>query len=213
MSTTSLPPAAPVTSAASRVRPAILAALLALGALVIAAMVLWQPWGERDAIAYADLAPNRDAGWLGSLLDGVAFGVVGVTLGLAVCLLAPARGAVWATVGAVTTGFGGVLFAAGILAMGTLAWYATATDAIPADAGTGPQAAGFLLFTLGSLALMVALWRSGSVPRWLPVAYGVLTLGVFALDGVVLNVVQAVQMLTLVVLAGFLMRTVGTRES
>jgi hypothetical protein len=109
-------------------------------------MVLWQPWGERNAISYADLAPNRDAGWLGGLLDGVAFGVVGVTLGLVVCVVAPARGAVWATAGAVLTGLGGVLFAAGI----------------------GPRATGFLLFTLGSLVLMVALWRSvrGGFRSW-----------------------------------------------
>jgi hypothetical protein len=66
--------------------------------------------------------------------------------------------------------------------------------------------AGFLLFTLGSLVLMGALWRARSVPRWLPVAYLVLTVGVFGLGGVVLNVVQAVQMLSLTVVAYYAWR-------
>ncbi|GIJ73436.1 hypothetical protein [Virgisporangium ochraceum] len=208
----------PVTTGRGRV--ALLSALLALGAVVVAAMVLWQPWGERDAFSYSDLAPNRDAGWLGSVLDGLALGVVGVTAGLVVCLLVPARGAAWATVGALLTGLGGVAFAAGIVAAGTVFWYATEPAAIPADAGTallsfaednpghlmGLQMAGFLLFTIGSLVLMAALWRARSVPRWLPVAFLVLTVGVFALGGVALDVVQAAQMLVLAAPAWYLLK-------
>lgn len=210
---------APVRPAAPRA--AIVSAFLALGAAVVAVLVLWQPWGERDALGYADLAPHRDAAWLGSLADGLAFAVVGTALGLAVCLLAPARGAAWANVGAVMTTLGGVAFCAGMVSFGSFAWYATDTAAVPSGPGEalmsyvedspghmlGVQMVGFLLFTLGSLALMVALWRARAVPRWLPVAYLVLTVGTFALGGVVLNVVQAVQMLSLVVVAYYAMRT------
>src|SRR6185295_12000224 len=145
-------------------------AVLALGAVAIAVIVLWQPWGERDALSYEDIAPHRDAAWLGTLVDGLAIAAVGVTLALAVCRLVRARGAALAT-------------------FGSLSWYATSPDAVPPDAGSAfmtyvndnpghvmlPQMIGFLLFTLGSLLLMGALWRSRSVPRWLPIAYLVLT--------------------------------------
>jgi hypothetical protein len=210
-----------VPSGTSRVRAAILSVILAAGAVAIAAMVLWQPWGERDHLSYADLEPNRDAMWLGTLIDGLAFAAVGVTLAIAVCKLVPAgRGAALATIGAVLTGFGGAAFCAGMVAFGSLAWYATDPDAVPPDTGTtlmthvvdnpghvmGAQMAGFLLYTLGSLLVMVALWRARAVTRWLPIGYLVLTVGLFALNGVALNVVQAVQTLLLVPVAVYAVR-------
>jgi hypothetical protein len=205
---------------AGRARAAVVSVALAAGALASSVVVLWQPWGQRDQFGYADLAPLRDAAWTGAVIDALGFAAMGVAVGIAVCLLVPARGAVWATVGAVLSGLGGVAFAAGMASFGVLVWYVTATDALPAAAGTtlmayveanmghvgALQAPGFLAFTVGTLVLMVALWRSRSVPRWLPIGYGVLTVGVFALDGRPLDVVQAVQMLTLTVLAGFLWR-------
>jgi hypothetical protein len=218
---TAIPASSAATSTGvSRARAAIVSTLLALGAITGAIVVLWQPWGERDHLGYADLAPHRDAAWLGALVDGLAFAAIGVALGIAVCRLAPTRGAIWANVGAVMTGIGGLAFCAGMVSFGSFAWYATNTDAVPIDAGTnlmtyavdnpghilGIQMAGFLLTTLGSLVLMVALWRARSVPRWLPIAYLVLTIGVFATSGVVLNVVQAIQTLTLVVVAYFAYR-------
>jgi len=214
LSTTATP------SATDRIRAAIVSAVLALGAVAIAVIVLWQPWGERDALSYEDIAPHRDAAWLGTLVDGLAIAAVGVTLALAVCRLVRARGAALATVGSVLTGFGGIAFFAGMFAFGSLSWYATSPDAVPPDAGSAfmtyvndnpghvmlPQMLGFLLFTLGSLLLMGALWRSRSVPRWLPIAYLVLTVGIFALSGLLLNVVQAVQTLLLVPVAFYALR-------
>lgn len=69
----------------------------------------------------ADIAPHRDAAWLGAVIDGLGYAAVGIALGLAVCALAPARGSTWATVGAVVTGFGGVAFCAGMVSFGSLA--------------------------------------------------------------------------------------------
>jgi hypothetical protein len=49
---------APVVSApagVSRVRAAIVSTVLTLGAMAVAAVVLWQPWGERDHLDYADI--------------------------------------------------------------------------------------------------------------------------------------------------------------
>jgi hypothetical protein len=217
---------APVVSApagVSRVRAAIVSTVLTLGAMAVAVVVLWQPWGERDHLGYADIAPHRDAAWLGAIIDGLGFAAVAIALGLAVCMLAPARGSTWANIGAVVTGLGGVAFCAGIVSFGSSVWYATNTDAIPSDSGTtlmtyiennpghvmGLQMAGFLLTTLGSLVLMVALWRARSVPRWLPIGYLVLTVGVFVLGGVTLNIVQAVQTLSLAVVAFHTLRAAG----
>jgi len=117
LSTTATP------SATDRIRAAIVSAVLALGAVAIAVIVLWQPWGERDALSYEDIAPHRDAAWLGTLVDGLAIAAVGVTLALAVCRLVRARGAALATVGSVLTGFGGIAFFAGMFAFGSLSWY------------------------------------------------------------------------------------------
>lgn len=219
--TTPVPPAATAPAGPGRVRTAVIAAILTLGAVAVAVVVLWQPWGQRDQLSYAAIAPHRDAAWLGTVIDGLGFAAIGIALGLAVCILAPGRGSTWANVGAVMTGFGGVAFCGGVVSFGSFAWYATDTDAIPADSGTalmtylndhpahlmGLQMAGFLLITLGSLVLIVALWRARSVPRWLPIAYLVLTIGVFALSGVALNIVQAVQALSLVAVAFFALRT------
>jgi uncharacterized membrane protein len=218
---------APVYIGTDRVRATIVALILAIGAIASAIVVLWQPWQERDQFSYAALASVRDAVWAGSIIDGLALAAVGVTLGLAVCLLAPARGSVWANIGAVLSGLGGVAFCAGISAHGVLTWYATATEAIPADAGTTMMAyvednfghvaalhvSGFLLLTLGSLLLMVALWRARSVPRWLPIAFLVLTVAVFTgLSGRLLDIVQAVQILTYTVVAWYLWRAAGRTE-
>jgi hypothetical protein len=217
---TTLIPGTTAAPAIERTRATLVSGVLALAAVAVAVIVLWQPWGERNHLSYADIAPHRDAAWLGTLIDGLAIAAIGVTLGIVACRMAPLRGAVWATAGAVLTGFGGVAFCAGMVSFGSLAWYATDPAAVPPDAGSalmtyvvdhpghllGAQMAGFLLYTVGALVLMVALWRARAVPRWLPVAYLVLTIGVFALDGVALNVVQAAQTLLLVPVAVFALR-------
>jgi hypothetical protein len=213
----------PVT--ASRARAAIVSAALTVGAATVAAVVLLQPWGGRNELAYGDIAPHRDAAWLGAVADGLGIAVVAIGLALAVCMLAPTRGSTLANIGAVVAGIGGAAFCAGQTAFGSIAWYATDTHVLSTDAGTSllkyvvdnpghgmaEAMAGFLLYSIGSLLLMGALWRARSVPRWLPVAYLVLTIGVFLSFGVVANIVQAAQTLSLVVVAYSLVRSAGRR--
>lgn len=201
-------------------RPTLVAVVLSLSSLIVAAVVLWQPWGKRNAFGYADIAPHRDAAWLGALADGLAVAAAALTLGLAVCLLAPARGRALATIGTVVSTLGGVLFSSGMVAFGALAWFATDSATLSTENGTAllaameknpghltaVQMAGFLLFTLGSLILMGALWRARSVPRWLPVAVLVLTVATFATGGVVLNLVEALHFLMFLVVAYFARR-------
>jgi hypothetical protein len=81
------------------------------------------------------MAPVRNVTWTAALIDAVGYATAAVALSIAVCLLAPARGARWANAGAVLTALGGIAFATGDFAYGALGWYAT-TDAIPAETGT-----------------------------------------------------------------------------
>jgi hypothetical protein len=50
---------------------------------------------------------------------------------------------------------------------------------------------------------------TGTRPRWLPIGYLVVTVGVFVPGGVTLNIVQAVQTLSLAVVAFYALRAAG----
>lgn len=66
---------------------------------------------------------------------------------------------------------------------------------------------GFLLLTLGSLLLAVALWRARSVPRWLPVAVGLINVVTFAIPfGPVLDGLDAAFSATMIAIAWYLWR-------
>lgn len=212
----------------SLARTAIVAIALAGGALATTAALLWHPWPPRNDLSYASFAGVRDAAWAGLVLDGLGMAAVAVALGLAVCMLTPARGAAWANTGAVLAGLGGMLFATALISYATFAWYATATEAIPVEAGTSLlsyaeadfsrigalQVPGFLMFSVGTLLMMVALWRARSVPRWLPIAIAVLTLAAFVgPQGVVLDVIQAVQGVSLALVAWYLWRARNRRAT
>lgn len=216
-----VPAAAPV---ALPQRALVVSVVLVVAALVAAVNLLARPLAAADVDRYEALAPARDAVWTFSLVGGFATGVAYVALGLAVCMLVPRRGAAWATVGAVLTAFGGILFCAGFFAWGAVGWYAT-SSAVPADASRAvfaflqaddghafaPQIAGFGLSLLGIVALAVALWRGRSVPRWLTVAVPLSLLAAILSDtGVAYDVLYAVFMATLVGIAWCLWRTART---
>lgn len=185
MTTTQSPShVAELTTSPSRARGAIVAGGLAVGSLTIAVLLLTTPWGERDGLDYASLAPIRDNVWAGLLLDGLAFAVVGVTVGLAVCGLVRSRGATLATIGAVLTSLGGIAFAMGAFSFASLAWHVTDTSLLDATDGAAllayavdnpmhgmaVQMAGFLSLILGLALLAIALLRAGTVPRALPIS-------------------------------------------
>ena len=207
--------AEPSPAAPSSDRLRVAAVALGLSALAVATVLVWRPWGERDAFGYDDLAPLRDNAWVGTLVDGFAFGVLAVTLSVVTCFLVQARGRHAATVGAVATIAGGLLFAMGSLAHGAVAWFAT-SDVVSVQAGTallehvedeplrvmGPVMAGFLLVAVGMLVLAAALLRARSVPRWLPIALIVGTLAQFApVSSRGLDVIQVVLMAVIVCLS------------
>jgi len=181
---------------------------MAIGSLMVAAMLIWRPWGERNEFGYDAVQPIRDDAWIGTLVDAFGLCLVAITVSIATCILVRGRGRRWADVGAVVTILGGIAFAMGGFARGAVGWLAT-SDQIPVPAGTemlrlvedepthlmAVVMAGFLLFTLGTLALAVSWWRSAVVPRWLPVALIVLTIAQFSgIDDRLLDVLQVAVM-------------------
>lgn len=223
------PPAEVATGAAvgiaSRARVWIVGTGLAVAATTVAGLLVWLPWGARNEFDHESIAPIRDTAWLGITLDGLAMGVLAVTVALASCMITPGRGGRWADVGAVITVLGGIAFAMGAFARGVLSWFAT-TESIGADAGGTLLAlvteaptrlllvamAGYLSVTVGTLILTVAWWRSRVLPRWLPITFAVLTVAQFTgFEGRALDVLQIVTMLTLVVFAVLFVARASTR--
>jgi hypothetical protein len=199
-------------------------AALALSSLAVIGYLIIRPGPGRGDLSYASLAASRDAAWQGRLVTTIGYGIAGFSLALAACLLVRRRGASWATIGAALVTVGGVLFAGVEYAIGVLGWYATATEAVPAPTGTSlmayvehnmahlavADALGFLLLTLGTLLICVALWRSRAVPRWLPAFMAAATLAQFApVTERLLDVVQIAVMSGCLAVAWFAGRPVA----
>ena len=204
----------------SRARTVIGPGILALGAAVVATVLLFRPWPVRNSFLYEELAPVRDAIWTSILVDSLAFAAVAIGLSLVVAQLTPTRGSLLANVGAIITTVGGVLFGMGAFAFAMFTWYITDPAVLPIAEGSrvldyavaNPehgmllQMGGFLLYTLGTLFLAAALFRARSVTRWLPIGMVVLTIAQFATHGRVLDFVQIVAMAVLVTLAALALR-------
>ena len=204
----------------SRARAIIVPGTLALGAAVVATILVFRPWPVRNSFLYEQLAPVRDGIWTAILVDSLAFAAVAIGLSLVVAQMTPTRGALLANIGAIVATIGGVLFAMGAFAFAMFTWYVTNPAVLPVADGTrlleyavaSPehgmllQMVGFLLYTLGTLLLAAALFRARSVPRWLPTAMVVLTIAEFATSDRILDFVQVAAMTVLVVLAALALR-------
>jgi hypothetical protein len=195
------------------------AVVLALGAIAAAANLLARPVLAEDSSVFAQVAPDRDAVWMFGLVGAISTPTAYLAVGLAACLLVTARGAGLATVGAILTGFGALGYACGFFAFHALSWYGTAEVLSPQgaefltfvgdDSGHvfGPQVVGFLLCTLGYLAIAASLWRSRVVPRWLPISIAVtFVLTMLAGSGIAFDVVHAIYMGTFASVAWFVWR-------
>lgn len=216
----------------SRARPAspararIVAAVLVLGAFTSAAFGIWHPApGAHDRLGYDVIAPMRISWWAWHLFGGLGVAAAAIAVALAVCLLVPARGATWATLGALLTALGGLAFYGGVAAEGVLGMYATDPEALPAEPGTTLLTfvndnfepighvllPGLVLLTLGPLLLALALWRARSVPRWLPVAFALTNVAGFPLStGVLADIVDSAFAATLVAIAWSLWHQTST---
>jgi hypothetical protein len=204
----------------------VVAGALAAAAATASVLLATTPWGERldsgsdQILSYDTLVTVHDAAWASMLLDGFAYAVIGLALGLGVLHLARGRGRVLALLGAVITTAGGVLFAMGAAAMATIVWFAGADGLADGSGQTlvdvanshpghlmGPSMAGFLLTTVGVLVLAGALFRARAVPVFAVVAYVVLVLAQFSpIPGRAMDFLQIAMMLVLIGFAAVLWR-------
>jgi hypothetical protein len=120
-----------VAASVTTTRIRVVACSLGAAAMTVAALLATTPWGDRydssaeEVLDYDRLGPVRDGAWGGMLADGLAFAVLGLTLGILVCHLVRARGRVAALVGAGLATLGGILFAMGGMSFATLTWFAS----------------------------------------------------------------------------------------
>jgi hypothetical protein len=196
------------------------AAALGASAAAISVLLATTPWGDRldsgsdDVLNYDSLVKVHDAAWPSMLIDGFAFAVIGLTVGLGVLHLVRGRGRIAALVGAVMTTAGGILFGMGAVGLATIGWFASApglsdgtgqslVDFANDNPGhlMGPDMAGFLLTAVGSLVLAAALIRSRAVPVYAVVAYILLTLVQFS--GIPGRAMDFLQIAMMVMLLGF----------
>jgi hypothetical protein len=158
--------------------------ITSLSAVALSVVAFAKPIGHGDGLpVYAAIAPNRSYVWAFFLIAGVQLIVGACAVALAVWLLAPARGARWATVGGSIVWLGAAIYGVGIGGWATLYYFGTDTATLdPATAArlidhanddTARMLAvpigGALLVALGSMLLAVALWRARTVPRWVPI--------------------------------------------
>jgi len=168
-----------------RCRVTLLLGVVALTSATAFALALvshvW-PIGEGSAHpTYIDLAPQRTYVFAFFALAGIQL-VVGVCAAALVGLiLAPRRGAGWATVGAALLFLGAAAYGVGLGGWATTYWFATDTSSLPVPAGTALinsvnrdavhmlliPIAGAAIVGVGSLVLLVGIWRARTVPGWL----------------------------------------------
>ncbi|MEU4395489.1 hypothetical protein [Kribbella sp. NPDC023855] len=170
------------TGPATRHRVGFVALALAVTALVaLVGGLLWpEPSGGGETYSYADIAPQR-ALWWGLLVALSANLVINVPAqALLTVLLVRARGAAWATAGAVILWIGTALYAVGGAGWAAAYYFATAPGVDPSviervndDSAHvfGVMVPGALLVAVGTIVQAVGLWRSGAVPRWIPVLW------------------------------------------
>src|SRR4051812_6694712 len=158
--------------------------ITSLSAFALSVVSFAKPIGHGDGLPdYGAIAANRGYVWAFFLVAGVQLIVGASTTALAALLLAPARGARWANVGGSFVWLGAAIYGVGIGGWATLYYFGTDPVALgPATAArfiehvnddTARMLAvpigGALLVAVGAMLLAVALWRAGTVPRWVPV--------------------------------------------
>lgn len=203
-------------------RPKVIAVGMAFTAVVSAINLLGRPIAAIDTDAYAEVAAVRNDYWTFALIGGISMGVVYLLAGIATCMLVTRRGATLATLAAVLLTIGGIAFATGFFALGSVSWFTTGGEAGDSAGfeffqehsirAFGPQMVGFLLATVGIILAGVALWRSRTVPRWLAIAIPATSvLAIISGTGLVYDLINAVFMATIVALAWMLFRSDRTQ--
>lgn len=173
-----------MTEAARRQRLVLVVVVLAVTAVAAVPLgVLWPSSSRSDgAYTFADVEPIRQQWWLVLTLLAVLLPLNLAAQALATTWLVRGRGAVWATWGAVLMFIGASLQAVGITFLAGAYYFATDPQVPHEAAGAvlgaiadhqgrlyGTLVPGAVLALVGTLGQVVGLWRSGSLPRWVPV--------------------------------------------
>lgn len=158
-------------------------ALLAAPVLLFVGYALHPDLPEDTASALADVGDGRGQYLAAKLLVAVgALGLAPLVAAVARRVIASGRGRGLAIAGAALTIVGTAFNAFSQFAFGYLLWFATASD-VSREAGEAVVSASeeeglatlpvsFLsvpVFAVGLLLVAAALWRSGRVPRWVPI--------------------------------------------
>jgi hypothetical protein len=158
--------------------------ITSLSALALSVVSAAKPIGSGDDLpGYAAIAPDRDYVWTFFILAAVQLIVGACAIALAAWLLTPARGSRWADVGGGLVWIGAALYGVGV--GGWAALYYFGSDPATLDPALATRLidhanddaarmlavpfGGAALIALGGLILSLALWRAGTVPRWLPI--------------------------------------------
>jgi Domain of unknown function (DUF4386) len=171
--------------AAHRGLALLFAVILATGvsAFALSFISFLKPIGKGDGLPdYASIASDRGYLWTFFVVAAVQMIVGACAAALAAWLLAPGRGARWATVGGSLVWLGAAIYGVGVGGWAAVYFYGSDPVALdPATAGRlidhvnddtarmlAVPVGGALLVALGSLLIAVALWRAATVPRWVP---------------------------------------------
>jgi hypothetical protein len=157
-------------------------AIVITSVAVLIVSLFFPATGESGWLTFATVQPHREFIWWFLTLAGVNIVVTVVPVSLASVLLTRARGWRWATAGAAIAIVGAAFYAVGVGGWAMVYFFATNSSALdPATASGfiesvnddlrlfGAAGGGALAVALGALMVAIGLWRSGNVPKWLPV--------------------------------------------
>ena len=159
----------------------LLIVLVATSLMAVVGSLLWPEPAVGDWYTYRDIAPIRERWW--TLLTALSVGLVLNVLAqaLAALILTPDRGAMWTTAGAGIMWLGTGLYAVGVGGWAAIYFFGT-HPALDVESGTRllDQVAndarlfavaipGAVAVALGTIVQAVGLWRSRTLPRWVPI--------------------------------------------
>jgi hypothetical protein len=207
-----------------RGRMTLIAVVLMVASLAVAVNLMTRPLSVTGFEEFTSLQQVREGAWRFGLIGSLASTAAYASFALAVCALAPGKGSLFATVGTVFTGLGALAFGAGFFAVSTLGWYATGPrtgvsgEAVFAYFMESPgrvlgvQIGGYLAVAVGVVLLCIALLRARSVPAAVAGAPVVLLAAAFLVpSGALGDVAQALFMVSLALVGGFLLRAARSR--